>query len=378
MTTCFRPKVLLRLFSGKSKLFVQPFDILDALLVNIAFVLSLLLFYETTPESKPDGKQSSLLIIALRLWRVFKIVESVIEDSKQKVLQLLNVCEKEKTHCEHKIDILILKVEDLEHEVAYLKEKLKKTERDNSAYVQQLSDSKSKKVNAKRTQSSQSYCPCRSDTNKLTTKQHSMPATVSSQKSCAQISSTLVDIETQFLVSKHSLNETEDTSLDLDVFAKNLAQSITTDVMNAVIEKRIEHSVEALNQCLNESANTITRIQVMQSQSNKRNESPSQSYRQSSPSAKLIDNSVIASKYSSHGLNDSHIYSGLYLIPDQNSHSKSNGSQPNQSKHSSNFDSTSAAHQLNDDSDVERIKRVEFCVNNDRVSCLSSATPLRS
>ena len=340
--TCFQSKVLLRLFSGKSKLFVQPFDLLDALIVNIVFILSLLLYCNTSLESKLDSKQSSLLIIALRLWRVFRIVQSLIEESKHKVLQLLNVCEKEKTHCEHKIDILILKVEDLEHEVAYLKEKLKKTERDNTAYVQQLieGEGKSKKVNAKRTQSSQSYCPCRTDSYKpMTTKQHSMPATVNEHKFCAQISSTLVDIESQLLISEPTFNETKEETINLDVFAKNLAQSITSDVMNAVTDKSVSLSVDSLNQCLNESTQMITKLNGMHNQSNKIDKSPL-------PSSKLITNS------------SQHIYSGLYL----------NHSQPNQSKLSSNFDSSSAAHQLNDDNDVERIKRVEFCVNNDRVS----------
>ncbi|CAG2101535.1 unnamed protein product [Medioppia subpectinata] len=196
-------EVLFRIYSGKSKLFVQPFDLLDAILVNIVFVLSLV-FYLHDFRDKSGGKEATLLIIVLRLWRVFQIIKSVIDESQQKMIQTLNVCEKERTHCEHKIDILILRVEDLEHEVAYLKEKLKKTEKDNSAYIQQLIDAKPKKLNAKRTQSSQSYCPCRKDSFKNTPKPQTTQTTVKQKSCCSQVNYTLVNIESQPLVSKQS------------------------------------------------------------------------------------------------------------------------------------------------------------------------------
>ena len=212
----------MRIFSGKSKLFVQPFDLLDAFLVIIVFILSLIFYFHTSYGTKNGGKQSSLLIIVFRLWRVFRIMGSIIEESQQRILNTLSVCEKEKNHCEHKIDILILKVEDLEHEVAYLKEKLKKTEKDKSAYVQQLMEGNHTKSNAKRTQSSQSYCPCRKDSFKMITSPQ-IETIVNTRKGCAQINSAFVDIETQSLVSETD-NDINESVIDLDDFAKNLAQ----------------------------------------------------------------------------------------------------------------------------------------------------------
>ena len=343
----------MRIYSGKSKLFIQPFDLFDGLIVNLVFILSLVFYFHSSDYTISGGKQSSLLIIVLRLWRVFKIIGSIIEESQQRILQTLSVCEKEKNHCEHKIDILILKVEDLEHEVAYLKEKLKKTEKDNSAYVQQLLDGKTKKANAKRTQSSQSYCPCRKDSFKITESPH-IETTVKSEESCAQINCTLVNIETQSLLSEPDINEIDDNVLDLDDFAKNLAQSITIDVMNAVIDQNNYHSINSIDNCVSESTALTTKLNGMQSHSNKIGNSPSSSRHSYN---KLISNSIIKPSI----FNDSDIYSGLYLISD-----KLNDSKANQSKTNPCLDSSSAAHQLNDEPDIERIRRVEFNIN-DRV-----------
>lgn len=346
----------MRILSGKSKLFVQPFDLLDALLVIIVFILSLVFYCHTSHETKEsiDGKKSSLLLIVLRLWRVFKIISILISESQQTILQTLNVCEKEKTHCEHKIDILILKVEDLEHEVAYLKEKLKKTEKDNGAYVQQLLEGRSKKSNAKRTQSSQSYCPCRKDS--FTNKPQIQTNINKFHKNFAQIDSTLVDIETQSLISNMDINGIDDNVIDLDDFAKNLAQSITTDVMNAVIDKTNCHSMDSLNGCVSETTPLTPKQNGMQSHSNnyKLRKSPTPSHHSYKT---LINNSAIKSSI----FDNSDIYSGLYLISDPMTHSK-----PIQSKTNSSLDSSSAAHQLNDEPDIERIRKVDFNIN-DRV-----------
>ncbi|CAG2176222.1 unnamed protein product, partial [Oppiella nova] len=318
-----------------------------------------LVFYLHDFHDESGGKELSLLLVVLRLWRIFQIIKSLIEESQQKIIQTLNVCEKERTHCEHKIDILILKVEDLEHEVAYLKEKLKKTEKDNTSYIQQLIDSKPKKLNAKRTQSSQSYCPCRKDSFKNTSK----PQTVK-QKSCSQVNYTLVNIESQPLIPKHVINDNHNEDVeDLDVFAKNLAQSITIDVMNAVIDKTNSHLMDSISDCLTD-AQIYTKINSMQSLSNKTPINPSSSR---SSHNQFISNSVIPSPI----LNGTDIYSSLHhLITEP--HNQSNHYKPNQSKKTATFDSSCAAHQLNnEDSDVERIKKVEFNIN-DRDIPLSS------
>ncbi|XP_054161874.1 uncharacterized protein LOC128959872 [Oppia nitens] len=350
MISFFFIEVLFRIYSGKCKLFVQLFDLLDAILVVIVFSLSFI-FYFYNFRDQSCGKQSLLLLIILRLWRFFQIVKLVIEDSQQRIVYTLNVCEKERTHCEHKIDILILKVEDLEHEVAYLKEKLKKTEKENSCYVQQLIDSKPKpKMNAKRTQSSQSYCPCRKDSFKGTVKH---PVTAKLLRNYSQPNGSNnyiyvdidVDVESQPLVSKTS-DENHEMSPDLDVFAKNLAESITIDVMNAVIDKTSSHLLNSLNELLSESPNDS-----MQSQSNKPLMNPSSSYLFSN---QLFNNSLIKSAIcNGTGLHYNHITN------------QSNHWIPKQSNNTTTLDSSCVAQELNnEDKNVERIHKAVVDIND--------------
>ncbi|CAG2182957.1 unnamed protein product, partial [Oppiella nova] len=72
-------EVLFRIYSGKCKLFGQPFDLLDAILVNIIFILSLV-FYLHDFHDESGGKELSLLLVVLRLWRIFQIIKSLIEE----------------------------------------------------------------------------------------------------------------------------------------------------------------------------------------------------------------------------------------------------------------------------------------------------------
>jgi hypothetical protein len=344
------------------KLFVQPFELFDSLLVNVLFVLNIVFFLHNSRD-RNGGQKSILLIVSLRLWRVYKIIQTLIEESQQRLIQLLNICDKEKTQAEHKIDILILKVEDLEHEVAYLKEKLKKTDKDNSAYIQQLIEGKNKKT-AKRTQSSHSsisttsYCPCNKNSTKIKSQSHNQQK----QQNFEPINYTLVNIEAEPTISENIDNhqtldnaidldhfseptlsknidnhQTLDNTIDLDDFARNLAQSITIDVMSAVL-RNDRNKTPSKNELVSKSReeNWISSV------SNKTN-----------PSLHNHQNSAIKPSLS----NGSHIYSGLYLISDESNHSQ-------ESRIASNDNSSIAAHHLNEDLEIERIKKVEFNCND--------------
>ncbi|XP_076322926.1 uncharacterized protein LOC143231935 isoform X2 [Tachypleus tridentatus] len=118
-----------RLVSGRARYLIQGMEICDAIVVLVAFGLDIA--FLTTPSKKGAGKEAAVLIILLRLWRIRRILQSVVDNTRLEMGHFLSICEREKIQAEHKVDILILKVEDLEHEVAYLKEKLKKTEKES-------------------------------------------------------------------------------------------------------------------------------------------------------------------------------------------------------------------------------------------------------
>ncbi|GFW56710.1 uncharacterized protein TNCV_4067901 [Trichonephila clavipes] len=128
LLTIFIIEVILRIITGKTRFIVQGIEVFDAVVVLVAFGLDIAFF--VAPSKVGIGKESAVLIILLRLWRISKIIQSIIAASKEQLSNSLVVSQKEKIQSDHKVDILILKVEDLEHEVAYLKEKLKKTEKE--------------------------------------------------------------------------------------------------------------------------------------------------------------------------------------------------------------------------------------------------------
>ncbi|XP_022248758.1 uncharacterized protein LOC111087200 isoform X2 [Limulus polyphemus] len=118
-----------RLAVGRAKYLIQGIEICDAAVVLVAFGLDIA--FLTTPSKKGAGKEAAVLIILLRLWRIKRVLQSVIDKTRVEMGHFLSICEREKAQAEQKVDILILKVEDLEHEVAYLKEKLKKSEKES-------------------------------------------------------------------------------------------------------------------------------------------------------------------------------------------------------------------------------------------------------
>lgn len=284
---------------------------LDALLVFIVFVLDLIFYLQEGDYSSSSGdatrneggQEAALLIIVLRLWRIHKVVASIVEDAQAKVLAMLMMCEKEKNHAEHKVDILILKVEDLEHEVAYLKEKAKKCERENSAAAanHQISLMYKKKSGAKRTPSnhsnssgSASYCPCqRMGPLKYSTHQDDSdddsiaPATTSTQslstfqpKTTKQqhnhtsfvsvypvqpVVNTLVDepcsLPPTLSTSKSLTNKVAlMTNVDVHTFALQLARNITSDVVSILLNKTGTTKRKPLPRLLNNSPSSIIQM----------------------------------------------------------------------------------------------------------------------
>ncbi|XP_054718578.1 uncharacterized protein LOC129227978 [Uloborus diversus] len=128
LLTIFIIEVILRIVTGKTRFIVQGVEVFDAIVVLVAFGLDVTFFI--APSKLSVGKKSAVLIILLRLWRISSILQSVIASAKANLSNIISIYQKEKVQSDHKVDLLILKVEDLEHEVAYLKEKLKKTEKE--------------------------------------------------------------------------------------------------------------------------------------------------------------------------------------------------------------------------------------------------------
>lgn len=137
--------MLIRLCSGRSKFIVQPFEFLDFILVLTVFTINIIFYlqedYTSTTKmilNRSSGSEAGLLIILLRLWRVQKIVQSLVDESKSKLTSQLILMEREKDFNDQKIDLLVSKIEDYEHETSYLKEKNKRIERDRNDLMNQL------------------------------------------------------------------------------------------------------------------------------------------------------------------------------------------------------------------------------------------------
>lgn len=253
---------------------VQPFELLDSILVFVVFIVDLIFFLQEgedlTYESarKQSGQEAALLIVVLRLWRIQKIIQSIAEDAQAKVLHMLMICEKEKNHAEHKVDILILKVEDLEHEVAYLKEKAKKCDKESAAALHQISLVYNRKPIAKRTGSNHSnnssasisFCPCKKtgpsqsvsprevSDEELQLQPPPQPVPIPNYTSNRAMSnqSTIVHVYSpptpeeldhpSIPLSTETVNRpTIATNIDLNKFALTLAQNITCEVVNALL-----------------------------------------------------------------------------------------------------------------------------------------------
>lgn len=125
--TLFLMEVLFRVLTGRTRFLTQGSEMLDAIIVVTAFGLDVA-FFSSSSEDK--AKEASVLIIVLRMWRVKRVIDSIVDAEKVKLSHVINEYQREKTIAENKGEVLILKVEDLEHEVAYFKEKLKKTEKE--------------------------------------------------------------------------------------------------------------------------------------------------------------------------------------------------------------------------------------------------------
>nr|XP_037271856.1 uncharacterized protein LOC119163880 [Rhipicephalus microplus] len=121
----FLAEVLLRAVAGKARFFMQGPEVLDAVVVVVAFGLNV-----ASRVSPDKGRQAGALVILLRVWRIHRVLDSLVDVERTRLNYVLSEQERERTLAQNKGELLILRVEDLEHEVAYLKEKLKKTEKE--------------------------------------------------------------------------------------------------------------------------------------------------------------------------------------------------------------------------------------------------------
>ncbi|XP_037512765.1 uncharacterized protein LOC119389527 [Rhipicephalus sanguineus] len=121
----FLAEVLLRAIAGRARFFMQGPEVLDAVVVVVAFGLNV-----ASRVSPDKGRQAGALVILLRVWRIQRVLDSLVDVERTRLNYVLNEQERERTLAQNKGELLILRVEDLEHEVAYLKEKLKKTEKE--------------------------------------------------------------------------------------------------------------------------------------------------------------------------------------------------------------------------------------------------------
>lgn len=138
-------QMMIRLCSGRSKFIVQPFEFLDFILVLIIFTMNIIFYlqedYANTTRmilNRSSGSQAGLLIVLLRLWRVQKIVRSLVDESRLHLMNQLILIGRDKNLNDHKIDLLVAKIEDYEHEIAYLKERNKRNEREKGDLMNQL------------------------------------------------------------------------------------------------------------------------------------------------------------------------------------------------------------------------------------------------
>lgn len=121
----FLAEVLLRAIAGRARFFMQGPEVLDAVVVVVAFGLNV-----ASRVSPDKGRQAGALVILLRVWRIQRVLDSLVDVERTRLNYVLSEQERERTLAQNKGELLILRVEDLEHEVAYLKEKLKKTEKE--------------------------------------------------------------------------------------------------------------------------------------------------------------------------------------------------------------------------------------------------------
>lgn len=121
----FLAEVLLRAVAGRARFFMQGPEVLDAVVVVVAFGLNV-----ASRVSPDKGRQAGALVILLRVWRIQRVLDSLVDVERTRLNYVLSEQERERTLAQNKGELLILRVEDLEHEVAYLKEKLKKTEKE--------------------------------------------------------------------------------------------------------------------------------------------------------------------------------------------------------------------------------------------------------
>ncbi|CAN7986634.1 unnamed protein product [Ixodes hexagonus] len=202
--TIFLTEVMLRIVTGKSRFLVQGSEMLDAVIVISAFGLDVA-FYASPPVDK--AKEAAVLIVLLRVWRIKRVIDSIVDVEKLKLSYIISEYQREKTISENKGEVLILRVEDLEHEVAYLKEKHKKTEKELQAL----------RKRGKRDSGSSSSSSCR----------HGATVTIGIE-TCPTASSS-VETQTSDTACQPSLVPPV-----LQTFASNLTRGVLSDALSLV------------------------------------------------------------------------------------------------------------------------------------------------
>ncbi|CAN8016552.1 unnamed protein product [Ixodes persulcatus] len=201
--TIFLTEVIFRIVTGKSRFLVQGLEILDAVIIITAFSLDVAFYASPT---KDKAKEAAVLIVLLRVWRIKRVIDSIVDVEKLKLSYIISEYQREKTISENKGEVLILRVEDLEHEVAYLKEKHKKMEKELQAL----------RKRGKRDSGSSSSSSCRH-------------ATVTIGIETCLPSSSSVETQTSDLAGQLPLVPPV-----LQTFASNLTQGVLSDALSLV------------------------------------------------------------------------------------------------------------------------------------------------
>ncbi|XP_022668203.1 uncharacterized protein LOC111253289 [Varroa destructor] len=121
-------EMVLKLVAGGNRFYTDFVEMADCVVVLTVACLGTLFWMH--PPLAARGWRLLQLIILFRLLRCARLVTLLVEVRTRVLCTQLVELQRERHTAENKSEVLILKVEDLEHEVAYLKEKLKKTERE--------------------------------------------------------------------------------------------------------------------------------------------------------------------------------------------------------------------------------------------------------
>ncbi|CAM1330623.1 Uncharacterised protein g10330 [Pycnogonum litorale] len=126
-------EVVMKMASGREKFISDGLQVMDAIVIFVTFGLDVA-FLNISSVSKKAYK-AAIFIILIRLWRFRIIFDQFVEKSKRELYEIINSVRKDKCIAENKVEMLILTIEDLEHEVAFLKDEAKKYQIGNDSLM---------------------------------------------------------------------------------------------------------------------------------------------------------------------------------------------------------------------------------------------------